>query len=170
MRYAVNGKCGRTCSLNEINLHGYGGEVHELYESGANREKIRTFLSERKIVIALGTIGRHKTLHLDPLVEARPGDPHAPPPKKKSHIEILQDIITAGGEQLGTKGIRISPEMTMKAIEMHHKLTEGSVWEDFLSAIGAMADESVAGGDAENPEAIQSSEEAAQGDSDVVGE
>lgn len=169
MRYAVNGKCGRTCSLNEINLHGYGGEVHQLYEDGKNRDTIRSFLAERKISVALGTIGRHKQLHLDPLVEAPVGDPHAKPKKKKSHLEILEEIISSGGEQLGTKGVRISPEMTMKAIEMHHKLTEGSVWEDFLGAIGAMADESSAGGP-ENPEAVASTEEAAQGDSDVVGQ
>lgn len=164
MRYAVNDKCRVSCTLNAINLPGeLAPAVHTLYEEGGNREKIRLFLAEHNVKVSDGAIGRHKSNHLEPLVESAAGDG-----KKKSHLQILEEIISAGGEQIGVKGIRISPEMTMKAIEMHHKLTEGSVWEDFLSAIGAMGDEAAAG--VENPDAVQSGEEQEQGESDVIGD
>lgn len=161
MRFAINGGCTRTCSLNEVNLAGYGGDVHQLYEDGGNRETIQAFLMERGVRVSTGAIGRHKQKHLDPMVVApRGSDEPDRPREKKSHIQILEEIISAGGAQLDTKGVRISPEMTMKAIEMHHKLTEGSVWEDFLSAIGAMAEDAPA--PPENPDASQSEDEQAQ--------
>lgn len=164
MRFAVNEKCRPSCTLNEINLPGQlAGGVHTLYEDGANREKIRNFLLESGVRVSEGAIGRHKANHLIPLVERGPQAKG----KKRTHLEILEEIIESGGDQLSTKGVRISPEMTMKAIEMHHKLTEGSVWEDFLSAIGAMADDATSEGGPENPDAVESVEEQAQSASDA---
>lgn len=158
MRYAVNDKCRPTCSLNEVNLPGaLANDVHGMFESGINRVKIAEFLGAQNVRVSDRAVGRHKANHLEPLV-GRPssgGDG-----KKKTHLEILNQMIEAGGEQLDIKSTRISPEMTMKAIEMHHKLTEGSVWEDFLGAIGAMGDE-LAGGP-ENPDAVESVDEQAQ--------
>lgn len=166
MRYAVNAKCQRNCTLNAINLPGETAEaVHQLYESGANREKIRLYLAEHAVRVSDGAIGRHKTNHLEALVESAPGGSTG----KKTHLQILEEIIAKGGDTLSMQSVRISPEMTMKAIEMHHKLTEGSVWEDFLSAIGAMGDE-VSEGGPENPDAQTSADEQAQGDSDVIGQ
>lgn len=164
MRYAVNDKCRTSCTLNEINLPGQlASGVHELYEDGANREKIRLYLAEGGVRVSDGAIGRHKSNHLIPLVERGP----TARAKKRTHLEILEEIIESGGDQLSTKGVRISPEMTMKAIEMHHKLTEGSVWEDFLTAIGAMADDAVSEGGPENPDAVESGDEQAQSASDA---
>lgn len=157
MRYVVNGRCKASCSLNEINLPGpLVPVVHSMYEEGKNRETIAAFLAEHQVRVSTASIGRHKGNHLDPGGDALPGDG-----KPKSHLEILNTIIEQGGQQIGTKGVRISPEMTMKAIEMHHKLTEGSVWEDFLNAIGAMADEDREGGP-ENPDALQAADEQEQ--------
>ena len=165
MRYALNGKCRTSCTLNPINLPGEAADgVHTLYEQGANREAIQAYLQTLSIRVSTGAVGRHKQNHLDPMVDAGPGSGKS---GKKTHLQILEEIIEQGGSQLGTSGTRISPEMTMKAIEMHHKLTEGSVWEDFLGAIGAMGDE-LAGGP-ENPDAVQSGDEQGQGESDVVG-
>ena len=162
MRYVVNGNCSRTCSLNAINLAGFHTQVHELFESGANRAKIRAWLVEHDVVVSDGAIGRHKSNHLEPGVEGlnKTGE-------KKSHLQILEQIIQRGGNNLDLTTTRISPEMLMKAIEMHHKLTEGSVWEDFLSAIGAMGDEMTSDGGPETPDAVQSDDEQGQG---AVGE
>jgi hypothetical protein len=159
VRYIVNDKCRRSCTLNQINLPGdLAGAVHSMYEAGANREAIRTYLAERKVTVSDGAIGRHKGNHLDPAVEdgTTPGE-------KKSHLAILEQIIQKGGSTLDVSSTRISPEMLMKAIEMHHKLTEGSVWEDFLSAIGAMGDAMAAEGGPETPDAVQSADEQEQG-------
>jgi hypothetical protein len=155
--------CRRDCSLNPINLPGIAADVvHSMYEAGDNREAIRQYLLTQGVSVSDGAIGNHKRKHLEPIVAAtgvgfaKPGAP----PKKKTHLEILEQIIQSGGETLDIKSTRISPEMLMKAIEMHHKLTEGSVWEDFLGAIGAMGDEMTGG--PENPAAVESAGEQAQ--------
>lgn len=75
-------------------------------------------------------------------------------------LQVLEQMIKVGARNLksDTK-VRITPEMTVRAIELKYKLTQGNVFESFLSGMGTLMEETVGRGD--DP-AIQSEDEAAQ--------
>lgn len=160
--YVVGPNCRRDCGLNPINMPtDVGEQVLSMYGAGKNRADIRAYLLTQDISVSEAAVGNHKARHLEAMFSG-PAIRSGPKGKPKTHLEILETIIQRGGSTVDLQTTRISPEMLMKAIEMHHKLTEGSVWEDFLSAIGALGEESAAGGP-ESPDVVASSDEQAQG-------
>lgn len=144
-------------------------EVLRRYGAGDNRAEIKAYLATQGITVSESSIGNHKQKHLEVLHVGPAAESRRKRDKPKTHLEILEQIIQRGSETVDVRTTRISPEMLMKAIEMHHKLTEGSVWEDFLSAIGAIGAEAAEGGP-ENPNLVASADEQAQGESDAIGE
>lgn len=141
-KFRVDG-CASLCSLNPRQLPaGAYDSIHRWYEQGLNPEAIASNAKAMGWELTPRSIARHKRNHLvpedhltqfgnEPVVldaDAKPG--------KLSDLEILDKIIQAGSKQLNGQSVRISPEMTMKAMELRLKLTQGSVFDDFMAAVG----------------------------------
>lgn len=75
-------------------------------------------------------------------------------------LQVLERMIRVGAKNLrsDTK-IRITPEMTVRAIELKYKLTQGNVFESFLGAMAQTMEDSVPRSD--DP-GVQSEDEAVQ--------
>jgi len=111
------------------------------------------------VKLSNGSIGRHRANHL---THAGPEDPTVLPPLvKKSDLEVLETVIGRGADQLELSAARISTEQLLKAIELKHKLTEGSMFENFFSVLDQEGSEA-SEGPAEAPEALVSDEEASE--------
>lgn len=89
---------------------------------------------------------------------------HAPSEEQQEEamtdLQVLERMIRVGAKNLrsDTK-IRITPEMTVRAIELKYKLTQGNVFESFLDQIGKVMDEEIPR--VEDP-GVQSEDEASQ--------
>jgi len=155
------GTCHFACKLNERNLPTGAAEViHGWIEQGKNYEFVAAEAAEHNWPIpARSGFYNHKNNHLipeDQMTEIGELPVEGAP---LSDIQILERIIGAGASQLGGKTVRISPEMTMKAIELKIRLTQGNVMDNFLSAVDKAMGEEVA--DDGDP-AVRGEDEAAQ--------
>lgn len=168
------GECSRLCSLNERNLPAGAYEsIHRWYEQGLN--VVAIVANAKAMGWELGTtaVSNHKRKHMIPEDHFTPIDGFGQPvildpnlpARKLSDLEILDTIIQAGSRQLSAQSIKISPEMTMKAMELRLKLTQGSVFDDFMAAVGqAFGAPDTAPSEApENTEAIAEAMEQMQG-------
>lgn len=135
-RYVVV-NCSRRCSLNFDNLPpGIGELVHKWYEEGANRETIRRRAGEMGAKISDGAIKRHKKDHLMVAPGAvAPRQPRLPDAPKRGDLEVIEAIISRGAEQIDLSGSKVSTEQLLRAIELKHRLTEGSVFEKMYAAL-----------------------------------
>lgn len=154
--------CTKTCSLSAEALPGRTAEmVHLWFCDGANNQLIREKLALIGPKVSNGAIGRHRANHLvpvDQLVDVTEDDEEEAEPF--SDIEILERIISKGAKSLRQVTARVSPEMTMRAIEMKYKLTQGNAFQGFLDAVNeAFADED---GEPDSPDAVASEDEQAQ--------
>lgn len=163
--------CSRKCSLNEINMPGgMAALIHSWYEEGFVDREIEEKSAAYGHRISQGASERHRRNHLIPadhLVELegkahRPTDPTALPERKVSDIDLLDAMIAKGAQTVHQSHVKITSEQLLRAIELKHKLTQGSAFADFFSAIGAAMEETMPTGD--TPDAAASAEEQAQGD------
>lgn len=154
--------CTAKCSINPRNLPGQIGDlIHQWYEAGDSNamimEKLRIMGGPR---LSNGALGRHRKNHMtraDQLVDPS----QAPLPEKRTDLEVLEIIIGRGGQQVDLATSKVTTDQLLKAIDLKHKLTEGSVFDALFGALVEEGDEAFEGGP-ESPEAVASSEEAAQ--------
>jgi len=183
-KYRILG-CKRSCTLNEINLPGTSAvQVHHWLEEGLNNFEV----SERLFAaydhkVSPSAVARHFRNHLVPedqfavvssgarSASHRPVDkselpvgPPDPEAKKVTDLDLLDALIQKGAETVGMPQVRVSAEQMLRAIELRYKLTAGSAFQDFFTAIGASMEDSMAGAE-EAPEALASEEEQEQGES-----
>jgi len=135
VKYAING-CTGLCSLNRQNLAPTAFEsIHSWYEEGANNEEIVARAAKLVPPVKIGTTTawRHRHNHLQvvtgELPEAVPEGP------RKSNLQILEQLIARGATQLDLTSTRVSPEQLLKAMELHQRMTQGSIWGDLLSSL-----------------------------------
>lgn len=171
--------CSVQCSLNPRNLPAGAYEsLHRWIELGSNNETIQTNAAQMGWELTTRSIARHKANHLipedqltqlgnDEVVLDTDGSP-----RPQSDLEILNKIIQAGAKQMNGQSIRISPEMTMKAMELRLKLTQGSVFDDFMGAVAKAfgAPDEAPGEGPESPDAQAALEERQQGATDDDGD
>lgn len=159
--------CHTLCASNPKNLPaGMADLLHGWYEAGDNNETISRKTKEFGNPISIGALANHRRKHLvreDQYVPIQQlgGDPDLDRTERLTDLEILDRIIQAGGKGLNSRSVRITPEMTMKAMELRQKLTQGSVFDNFMDAVSVAF---AAPGDAapEAPDAVMSEDEQAQ--------
>ena len=164
-KFRILDKCQRSCTLNVANHSPRTASlIHAWYEEGWNNFGIMAKAALLDTKLSHGSVARHRANHLEVIdpdeVEEEVSESEN---QKLSDVQILDRIIRQGSKQLNSKGAKISPEMTMRAMELKYKLTQGSVMEDTFAAIARAM-----GG--ENPAAAQSEEETAQQFSDAAPE
>jgi hypothetical protein len=169
--------CHTLCASNPRNLPaGLPDLLHGWFEAGDNNETIHRKLKEFGHPISIGALANHRRKHLvreDQFVpiEQLGGDPDIDSDRKLSDLEILDRIIQAGAKGLNARTVRISPEMTMKAMELRLKVTQGSVFDNFMDAVSKAFNADDPGEPTpESPEAVLSLEELTQsaGDDDAA--
>lgn len=165
--------CTRRCSLYADNLPGtMGVQMHRWFEAGDSQVEIRSKMlkyTSNQVKISYGAIGRHKSNHLVRIIE----DPNATSENatsdenatlaKVNHLELLEQIISRGAK--GIPFAKVSPEMALKAMELHNRLTQGSAVAATMDAITA----AMVGNDDDydfdtNPQAASPKDEIAQAD------
>lgn len=159
-KYAIV-NCPRSCSLNASNYKpGVGEMIHGWYEAGHNREKIRAQAIAIGVTLSDGAIARHKKNHLV-VTDGRPATARVPKGQRKSDLDILDAFIQRGAQSIDLATFAVTGEQLLKAIDLKQRLTQGSLYEEFYKAIGAVMDESESA-QPEAPEAQASEEERAQ--------
>jgi hypothetical protein len=129
-KWALLGNCSHKCLLHERHLSNERREmVHGWYEQGLNDKEIAKNCFEAGFSLGSGTIGRHRANHMEPLGEIRESRAQ----KKRTDLEIIEDMIQAGGERAGQ--YKMTPSETMKAMELKYKMTQGSAFEGMLDAL-----------------------------------
>lgn len=116
---------------------GVGELVHRWFEEGANRETVMARAAELGVKLTSGSIQRHKSNHLMP---AR--DPNSPlndgdedPGRKYSELEVIDAVIQRFARQMSHGSGQVTTEQGLRAIELKHKLTEGSVFDALFDAL-----------------------------------
>lgn len=129
--------CSKKCSLNPGNMPaGVGELVHRWFEEKANRETIMARAQELGVKLTSGSISRHKGNHMVP---AR--DPNSPlndddnPGKRFSELEVIDSVIQRFARQMQTGSASVTTEQGLRAIELKHKMTEGSVFDALFDAL-----------------------------------
>jgi hypothetical protein len=153
--------CTKTCSLSAFQLGPKVAElVHSWYEAGCNNATIVERAENIGVKVSEGAAGRHRANHLEPLDEFEDPTAGDDPKPKVDDLALLDEVISRGAESLRFKTSRVTTEQLLKAMEMKYRLTQGSVWEATLAALGAaMSDESEA---PDAPEAERSDDERLQ--------
>lgn len=164
-------RCSSACSLSEQRLPGdLPNIVHGWFEAGQNNEEIIASAAAVGVKISNGAVGRHRKNHLVPMDDQAP-DPTDLKLDRVNHIEVLEQLVARGAKNI--HAARITPEMTIKAIDMIYRLTQGSQMDELLGAVT----KAMAGGDddegeyltpIEAAEAKRDADEAAQGEM-VIG-
>lgn len=99
------------------------------------------------------TLYRHVQKHMEAPTEEQQEE-------AMTDLQVLERMIRVGARNLKSDAkVRISPEMTVRAIELKYKLTQGNVFESFLDSLGKVMDEEVPRAD--DP-AVQGDDEASQ--------
>ena len=158
-RFALS-NCSRKCSLNPNNLPGTTGAlIHGWYEDGNNDN---TILEKAKVIgvkLSTGSIGRHRANHLTRLDQVGVDPSFGETGERKTDLEVLEIMIGRGAQQVELSTSKISAEQLLRAIELKHRLTEGSVFESLFGALVEEGDEAYSA--AVDP-AEKSEDEAAQ--------
>lgn len=172
-KFYRNEKCSGACSLSVARLPGdMPNIVHGWFEAGKNNQQIVELAARVNVKISNGAIGRHRKNHLDPVDERAPHDPTDLKLDRVNHIEFLEQLVARGATNVHMA--RVSPELSLKAIDMIYKLTQGSQMESFMEAVSA----AMAGGasdedDSEYMTAVEAADARMAGEeqaqADVVG-
>lgn len=144
MKYDLLAACSKKCSVNPGNMPaGVGELVHRWFEEGANRETIIARAGELGKKLTSGALQRHKANHLIP---AR--DPNSPlndgddsPDRKFSELEVIDSVIQRFARQMQSGSGQVTTEQGLRAIELKHKLTEGSVFDALFDALAGGDDD-----------------------------
>ena len=157
--------CNPQCSLNEAKLPPGGAKlVHNWFEAGYNDFLIVAKAAESNFKLSKSSVARHRAKHVFPDTPEPRLAPLPAAESKMSDLAVLEKIIARGASLVNLEGARISPEMTIRAIELKFKLTQGSAFESFLAALGETMGEVAT--EAAGPDAM-SEEEASQGTADA---
>lgn len=145
MAYAVN--CHPKCSLNHLRLGAQrAADVQTQFEKGVPPAGIKRELIALGIPVSDRSLYRHFKTHVTVIPGTSEEDEaivetFEKPDLRLSDLEILERIIQKGAAALSKKDVRVTPEMTMKALDLKLKLTQGSVFDAFLGAVAeAMED------------------------------
>lgn len=162
-------KCPVLCGVHERHLPaGLAGLVHEWIENATPDAEIERLTKEHGHRIGERSIRNHRLKHLVPekqlfhVMGERPSI-GSETDEKFSDLDVINAMIDHGGKQLMARQAAVTPEMTLRAIELKLKLTQGSLMDDFFAAMGVVMDEAIkTEGPPENPDLVQSEEEQAQ--------
>ena len=133
-KWDLLGSCTKKCSLSEAVLGEDSAKmVHGWYEQGLNDKQIAKNAFLAGITLSHGAVGRHRQNHLEPKGEMR----GSVSTKRRTDLEIIEDMIQAGGDAAGQ--FKMTPSETMKAMELKYKLTSGSAFEGMLDALNRAA-------------------------------
>lgn len=157
------GGCSRFCKLNPENSPtGLSDSVHRWFEAGDTVTAVQEKLADAGYRLAVSTVARHRAKHLHVVSPDSPDYiDHA---DALTELDIIDRMIQAGGRQVGLSTTKISAEQLLRAIELKHKLTEGSVFDNLFAAMQKSANldlDDVPDSDA-NP-AVASEDERRQG-------
>ena len=158
-RFRVEG-CSKLCSLSaEQTTVEAAGLFLRWFCEGANNALVQEKAAIIGFRLSLGAIGRHRASHLVPIGNDPTEDPEDDGPPM-SDIDILESFIQKGARSLRLTTSRITPEMTMKAMELKYKLTQGNAFQGFMDAVNQafMAED----GGPETGDAVASEDEQAQ--------
>jgi len=146
-RFVITG-CGPKCSMNQ-RMTPISDALHEAIEAGMNDIEVAALSVKLGHTVSKTAVGRHRMLHLTPLHQAgvvemneltAPGEAAV---TKVDHVAVLELMIAKGARTAHTW--RLGPSDTLKAIEMHHRLTAGretsALMEALATAAAGMSDE-----------------------------
>ena len=151
-------ECHDLCSLKEGTK--WGKKASDLLASGTSYRKTIEVAAAEGVRLNMATLSRHRK-HIvvtGPSAEAE----SVVPGGKASNIEILESIIQRGFAN--QKNWKPTISDTMKALDMHFRLTQGNPFDELLdtlaaAAIGAPSDEIPAAiGTPEETEAFEEEE------------
>jgi hypothetical protein len=131
-RYVVSERCSRQCSLHPDNLT-FSDETTEWYNAGWTVDRMvqqSVKLGRKLSTAALSRHRRHLVEEADTVDESG---------ENLSHLQVLEKIIAVGAKRAHTW--RIGASETLKAIEMHNRLTQGAALADLMGALTMAADE-----------------------------
>lgn len=153
--------CSRGCTLNPERLpSGAGDLVHRWFEEGCNDSEVRErAMSVFGVKLSNGATSRHRANHLHAREASSPGEPGSPAPNL-SDLDVIEKIISTGARSVSLDSAKVTTEQLLRAIELKHRLTEGSVFDAMFEAMSGSGDDDLS--DLEGDEAIRSSEERAQ--------
>lgn len=128
-------RCTPGCSLNDRNVP-FPDLLLQWFCDGNNNTEILAKSDALGHHLSNGAIGRHRSAHLLPAHQVGVFDPFEEASDEKvDHIKVLEQIIARGAK--GIAVARIGPDMTLRAMDMFYKLTQGNVMDDFMSALTA---------------------------------
>lgn len=153
--------CTRGCSLNVDRMPaGLAELVHRWFEEGCNDREIRERAAPLGAKLSNGAISRHRANHLhaadSAAAPATPGEESKP----VGDLEVIENIIQAGARQVSLTSAKVTTEQLLRAIELKHRLTEGSVFDAMFEAMAGSGDDDLS--DLEGDAAVRSDEERAQ--------
>jgi hypothetical protein len=168
-KYEVHG-CSSRCSLSVESLgSGLATTMHGWFEQADTDEQISAKSDQVGHHVSIGAVGRHRANHLlrigtladvdlsvDPLEDAE-----AP---KVDHVEVLERIIAAGASKISAA--KITPDVVLKAMDMHFKLTQGKAIDDTMAAIAA----AMAGSVEEEPDGLEQNRSAVKTPAELAEE
>lgn len=113
--------------------------VHGWFEQGLNNERVSENSDKVGHHVSIGACGRHRRNHLVPVEPVDKDDPlRVQPVEKRSHVEVLEEMIALGASRIDPR--KITPDILLRAMDMHKKVTEGRALDDTFAAISqAMA-------------------------------
>lgn len=134
--------CSRGCSLNADRLpSGMGQLIHTWFEEGCNDREIRERAAPLGMKLSNGAISRHRANHLHAASSSvSPKDDGEEAPKM-SDLDVIEGIIQTGAQQVKLTSAKVTTEQLLKAIELKHRLTEGSVFDAMFAAMAGEEDE-----------------------------
>lgn len=122
-------------------------QIHTWFEEGNTPFAVMRLYNESGGRVFQKSVYGHHKRHLIKVSDASGVDERAAelienPDVRLSDLEILERIIQKGASALIRADSKVTPEMTMKALDLKLKLTQGSVFDSFLGAVAeAMKDE-----------------------------
>jgi len=135
-KWVLLGTCTAKCSLNEVAVGPDGAKMlHGWFEQGLNDRAIAKNAVSAGMPLSHGAVGRHRGNHLEPKGEIF----SQPREKKRTDLEIIEEMIQAGGANAHT--FKMTPTETMKAMELKYKFTQGSAFESMLDALNRAVDD-----------------------------
>lgn len=130
-------RCSSTCGLGP----GHNGpelfdRIHKWYEDGLSDAEIGARLDELGEHRSDGSIGRHRRKHLQKVVPGQVEknmDALAQNAPARGNLGILEDVIRRGAATIPTS--KITPDLLVKAIDMHDRMTRGKSVDAAMEAI-----------------------------------
>jgi hypothetical protein len=133
--WVVKSACSLRCTSSEQMLGELFPVVHGLYEQGHTDIELVTDAKELHLKLSYGAVARHRRNHL-----ARPdgfddgSDDGEGSLDSVDNVWALEQVIARGTKAALTSG-RISPDLLVRAIDLHEKLTHGKKMDSTLTAI-----------------------------------